>query len=92
MERVLFAHPPVQVTPDRALRVLLLMAKRSHDDEPYYYGGLSHLMLNMPGPAGPNKRRTIMRYLAALQDAGYITATEKRVGHRRVYELHLPGL
>ena len=71
--------------------MLVLMAKRAHDDEPYYYGGISHLMLNMPGPDGPHKRRLMMKYLTILQDAGLVRVTDRREGHRRVYELHLPG-
>jgi hypothetical protein len=91
VKAIMWAQPPVDVTPNAKL-VLLLMAQRAHDTEPFYYGGISHLMLNMPGPPGANKRRRIMRYLAMLQDAGLISVTDKRDGRRTVYELHLPGL
>ena len=90
VERIMWAQPPIDVTPNAKL-LLLLMARRAHDEEPFYFGGITHLMLNMPGPDTPDKRRRIMRYLAALHKAGLITSTRKRVGHRRVYELHLPG-
>ena len=91
MERCLWAHPPLEIS-HGAWHLLVLMAKRSHDDEPYYYGGISHLMLNMPGLSVEAKRRAVMRHLKELQDAGLVKPTDRREGHRSVYELHLPGI
>ena len=90
VERIMWAQPPIDVTPNAKL-LLLLMARRAHDEEPFYFGGITHLMLNMPGPDNASKRRRIMGYLATLHKAGLVTPTRKKVGHRKVYELHLPG-
>lgn len=91
VERCLWAVPAITDIPATTYRVLLLMAKRAHDDEPYYYGGLSHLMLCLGYSLDASGRRAVMRHLAKLQDAGYIFKTDKREGRRTVYELHLPG-
>lgn len=91
VERLLWSVPPITDIHQATFRVLLLMAKRAHDDEPLYYGGMSHLMLNMGYSVDANGRRAIMRHLAKLQAAGYITRTAKYDGRRTVYELHLPG-
>ena len=89
---LLVAQPSIEVTPAGAFRVLVLMATftRDGDNPPQYWAGVSWLMLNMPGETGPGKRRLMQKYLAALQDAGWIIRTDKRVGHRVVYELRLP--
>lgn len=91
VERLLWAVPPITDIPSQTRWCLLLMAKRAHDEDPRYYGGLTHLMLNLGYSVDASGRRAVMRHLAKLQAAGYVTHTGKREGHRTVYELHLPG-
>ena len=91
VEILLWSVPPITDVPPTTFRLLLLMAKRAHDDEPYYYGGLSHLMLNLGYSMNASGRRAVMRHLAILQDAGYISKADKKQGRRTIYELHLPG-
>jgi hypothetical protein len=91
VEALLWAQPSITDIPATTFRVLMLMAKRAHDDEPYYYGGITHLVMNLGYPTNAHGRRLIMRHLAKLQAAGYISKTGKNDGRRTIYELHLPG-
>ena len=88
---VLHAMPPITDVPLAARWCLLLMAKVAHDDTQRYYGGVEFLELAMGYQIGPSGRRKIMRHLAALEAAGYVTRTGKKRGNRWIYELHLPG-
>lgn len=92
VERVLFARPPLTTVPWASLWCLCLMAKTAHDDTQLYYGGVGWLQLQMGYTDGPSGRRAVMRHLVILETAGYVRRTDKRQGHRAIYELRIPGL
>lgn len=91
IDRILLAHPPITDVPAQARWCLLLMGKAAHDETQLYWGGLAWLQMQMGYPINAGGRRVIMQHLAALEMHGYISRTDKRKGHRRVYELHLPA-
>src|SRR5262245_50542100 len=91
LDRVLLAQPPIRLPPQTRL-CLLLMARVAHDKAPLYWGGVTWLQMNMGYAETPAGRRQVMTHLRRLESAGYLTRTDKKRGHRAVYELHLPGL
>jgi len=93
MERVCLAHPAILKNSNTAFRVLVIMAKVAHDDEPKYWGGWELLALNLGyDPSDRNGQRVVARAIAVLIDDGLIKPTVDRYGRRVVYELHLPRL
>lgn len=92
VEKLLNAQPPLVrfITPTQFI-CLQHMAKVAHDDAPLYWGGVEFLALSLGYQIGPTGRREVMRHIRALEDAGYISRTQKKHGRRLVYELHLPS-
>jgi DNA-binding transcriptional ArsR family regulator len=86
----LLAQPPIRL-PARTFHCLLLMATAAHDDTGLYWAGVEWLAMNLGLAPGPGGRRAVMEHIERLEQAGYVTRTPKRIGRRRVYELHLPG-
>lgn len=89
---LLMSQPPVDLAPG-AFRVLLVMATATHDSDypPEYWAGISFLVINTPPRKPGSSRRAVMRHLSALQDAGYVIPTDRHKGHRRIYQLRIPG-
>jgi hypothetical protein len=89
VDRLILALPPITDIPPTTWRCLLLMAKAAHDDTQLYWAGTGFLVIHLGYSTGASGRRAVMRHLAILESAGYISRTSKTRGHRRIYELHL---
>jgi hypothetical protein len=89
---VVSAQPPLPLSTG-AKWALVIMATVAMDDgnPPEYWGGAVVLVLNMPSGDKASNIRKARRYMAELREAGYIRNTGIRVGHRALYDLHIPG-
>jgi hypothetical protein len=93
VDRVLLAQPPLGLyMPAATLLVLILMARRAHDDTGRYWAGTAWLQVAAGYPAGPVGRRAVRRHMATLTDLGYLKRLPETVGQHAVYQLQLPGI